>query len=144
MTTLEENALGCTQKAGNAHVKGVLAYGEKITIAGLNLLSAPGNDLVASTALAASGCQMVLFSTGRGTPFACPVPTMKLSTNTPLATFKDNWIDFDCGGIVRDKTLADMGKALLEEVIQVADGKEVKSEAAGRSDLAIFKKGVTL
>ena len=66
-------------------MEGVLAYGEPIRCKGLNLLSAPGNDLVAATALAASGAQIVLFTTGRGTPFACPVPTVKISSNDLLA-----------------------------------------------------------
>lgn len=87
ISTLEDKSMGCTQKSGSAPVK------EK----GLNLLSAPGNDLVASTALAASGAHIVLFTTGRGTPFASPVPTVKISSNSDLYGHKNNWIDFNCG-----------------------------------------------
>ncbi len=144
ITTLEDKALGCTQKSGSSPVKGVLAYGEHAQAQGLNLLSAPGNDLVASTALAVSGAQIVLFSTGRGTPFGCPVPTVKIASNTPLARKKRNWIDFDAGRLLERKTLDELGRELLDHVIAVASGKQTRSEENGFHDLAIFKQGVTL
>ena len=144
ITTLEDKALGCTQKSGSSPVKGVLAYGEPARAQGLNLLSAPGNDLVASTALAVSGAQIVLFSTGRGTPFGCPVPTLKIASNTPLARKKRNWIDFDAGRLLEGKTLDELGRELLDHVIAVASGKQTRSEENGFHDLAIFKQGVTL
>ena len=144
ITTLEDKALGCTQKSGSSAVKGVLAYGEQAENAGLNLLSAPGNDLVASTALAVSGAQMVLFSTGRGTPFGCPVPTVKISSNTPLAEKKRNWIDFDAGRLLAGRSLEELGGELLEYVLRVASGEKTRSEENGFHDLAIFKQGVTL
>ncbi len=144
ITTLEDKALGCTQKSGSSPVKGVLAYGERVTEPGLNLLSAPGNDLVASTALAVSGAQIVLFSTGRGTPFGCPVPTLKISSNTPLAQHKRNWIDFDAGRLLEGKTLQELGEELMNAVLAVADGRPTRNEANGFHDLAIFKQGVTL
>ena len=99
ISTLEDKALGCTQKCGRAPVSGVMEYGERLQSKGLNLLSAPGNDLVASTALAASGCQIVLFTTGRGTPFGTFIPTMKISTNSGLYQRKPNWIDFNAGEV---------------------------------------------
>lgn len=129
-----------TQKSGSAIVKGVLAYGEMVGTPGLNLLSAPGNDLVASTALAASGAHIVLFTTGRGTPFACPVPTMKISSNSRLAGKKDNWIDFNAGVVAEGESLDDAGQRLFDEVVAVASGKEVKSELAGFHDMAIYKQ----
>ncbi len=144
ISTLEDKSLGCTQKSGNAIVKGVLAYGEVVSTPGLNLLSAPGNDLVASTALAASGAHIVLFTTGRGTPFACPVPTMKISSNSRLAGKKDNWIDFNAGVVAEGEELDAAGRRLFDEVVAIASGKEVKSELAGFHDMAIFKQGVTL
>ncbi len=107
-------------------------------------MSAPGNDLVASTALAASGAQIVLFTTGRGTPFASPVPTVKISTNSKLAGKKGNWIDFNCGRLVEDANMEDVSKELFDFVLAVASGKKVKAEEAGFHDLAIFKQGVTL
>ncbi len=144
ITTLEDKSLGCTQKSGSAAVKGVLAYGERVETPGLNLLSAPGNDLVASTALAASGAQIVLFTTGRGTPFASPVPTVKISSNSALAAKKKNWIDFNAGVLVEDAELEETGQKLFDYVIEVASGKKVCSEEAGFHDMAIFKQGVTL
>jgi len=144
ISTLEDKSLGCTQKSGNAVVKGVLAYGEMVHTPGLNLLSAPGNDLVAATALAASGAHIVLFTTGRGTPFACPVPTMKISSNSMLAGKKDNWIDFNAGVVAEGEGIDAAGQRLFEEVVAIASGRQVKSELAGYHDMAIFKQGVTL
>ena len=144
ISTLEDKSMGCTQKSGTAPVKGVLAYGEPVKEKGLNLLSAPGNDLVASTALAASGAHIVLFTTGRGTPFASPVPTVKISTNNRLYDKKNNWIDFNCGTLVEGDTLPELRDRFFDYVISVASGEEVKSEKAGFHDMAIFKQGVTL
>ncbi len=144
ITTLEDKALGCTQKSGHSAVKGVLAYGERAEAAGLNLLSAPGNDLVASTALAVSGAQLVLFSTGRGTPFGCPVPTVKIASNTPLAEKKRNWIDFDAGRLLAGRTMKEMGEELLDLVLRTASGEQTRGERNGFHDMAIFKQGVTL
>ncbi len=144
ISTLEDKSLGCTQKSGSAPVKGVLAYGEPVKEKGLNLLSAPGNDLVASTALAVSGAHIVLFTTGRGTPFASPVPTVKISSNSNLAGHKDNWIDFNAGRMVEDKTREELAKELFDYVLCVASGRKVKAEEAGFHDMAIFKQGVTL
>lgn len=144
ISTLEDKSLGCTQKSGSAPVCGVLSYGEKVKENGLNLLSAPGNDLVASTALAASGAHIVLFTTGRGTPFASPVPTVKISSNTSLFEKKKNWIDFNCGPLAEGASLENMASRLFDYVIAVASGEQVKSEAAGFHDMAIFKQGVTL
>ena len=144
ISTLEDKSLGCTQKSGSALVKGVLAYAETVKTPGLNLLSAPGNDLVASTALAAAGAHIVLFTTGRGTPFACPVPTMKISTNSSLAAKKSNWIDFNAGVLVEDKSIKVLEKEFFDYVVAVASGEKVCSEKAGFHDFAIFKQGVTL
>ena len=144
ISTLEDKSLGCTQKSGNAPISGVLAYGEPLQAHGLNLLSAPGNDLVAATALAASGAHMVLFTTGRGTPFACPVPTLKISTNNRIYEQKKNWIDYNCGTMVDGVSLDELGQGLLDLVLSVASGQKLKSEEAGFHDMAIFKQGVTL
>lgn len=144
ISTLEDKSLGCTQKSGCAPVEAVLSYGETVKKRGLNLLSAPGNDLVAATALAASGAHLVLFTTGRGTPFASPVPTVKISSNTGLAKHKPGWIDFDCGVLTHDSSPDQLGKQLFDFVMQVASGSLVKSEEMGFHDIAIFKQGVTL
>ncbi len=144
ISTLEDKSLGCTQKSGSAQVKGVLTYGECIKIPGLNLLSAPGNDLVAATALAAAGAHMVLFTTGRGTPFSSPVPTVKISTNTQLYEKKRNWIDFNCGTIVEGETTEASASKLFDYVLDVASGKKVRAEIEGYHDMAIWKQGITL
>lgn len=144
ISTLEDKSLGCTQKSGSALVKGVLAYGEQVQTKGLNLLSAPGNDLVASTALAASGAHIVLFTTGRGTPFASPVPTVKISSNSALYNKKTNWIDFNAGRLVEETPMEELSMDMFQYVLDVASGRKVKAEEAGFHDMAIFKQGVTL
>lgn len=144
ITTLEDKSLGCTQKAGHSKVVDVLKYGEVLTEKGLNLLSAPGNDLVAATALAASGCHMVLFTTGRGTPFGTFVPTIKISTNTELYARKKNWIDFNAGTIVEDQSIEQVLEDFITYVIGVANGERVNNEINQFREIAIFKTGVTL
>lgn len=144
ISTLEEKSLGCTQKSGNSIVRDVLLYGDRLKTKGLNLLSAPGNDLVASTALAASGCQIVLFTTGRGTPFGTFVPTAKISTNSTLASNKPLWIDFNAGAIVDGTPAEEVDKAFIDFVLAVASGEHTNNEKSGYSEIAIFKSGVTL
>ena len=144
ISTLEEKALGCTQKCGKDYVRGVMGYGERLSNKGLNLLSAPGNDLVASTALASCGCHMVLFTTGRGTPFGTFVPTMKISTNSTLAQNKPTWIDFNAGVIVENEPMEVTCRRFIDYVIRVASGEEVNNEKKGYREIAIFKIGVTL
>lgn len=144
ISTLEEKSLGCTQKSGKSAVRGVLRYGGRLSEKGLNLLSAPGNDLVASTALAAAGCQMVLFTTGRGTPFGSAVPTVKISTNTPLWEQKPGWIDFNAGILAEDAPMQEVFPAFRDAVIDIASGAPSKNELNGWHGLAIFKSGVTL
>lgn len=144
ISTLEDKALGCTQKSGSGPVIDVLEYGESVRENGLNLLCAPGNDLVASTALAASGAQLVLFTTGRGTPFESPVPTVKISTNSELARKKSGWIDYDAGVVVWKSDFDSEENGLYEYVKEIASGKTVKAEINGFHDMAIFKKGITL
>ncbi len=144
ITTLEDKSLGCVQKGGCAQVVDVLSYGEVLRCNGLNLLQAPGNDGVSSTALAAAGCHLVLFSTGRGTPFATAVPTIKISTNTQLFNKKGAWIDFNAGSLVEGCDLTSLTNELLDYVIEVASGKLTKSEEKGYHEIVIWKDGVTL
>ena len=122
ISTLEEKSLGCTQKSGSSVVRDVLLYGERLKAKGLNLLSAPGNDLVASTALAAAGCQIVLFTTGRGTPFGTFVPTAKISTNSTLAARKPLWIDFNAGAILEGASAEEVDADFIDFVTRVASG----------------------
>ena len=144
ISTLEEKSLGCTQKCGKSIVRGVLKYGERLSVKGLNLLSAPGNDLVASTALASCGCQIVLFTTGRGTPFGTFVPTMKISTNSALAQMKHGWIDFNAGTLAEGDPMQQVAYRFIDTVLAAASGEPVCSERNGWREIAIFKTGVTL
>ncbi len=144
ISTLEDKALGCTQKCGKASVSGVMEYGDRLENTGLNLLSAPGNDLVASTALASCGCHLVLFTTGRGTPFGTFVPTMKIATNPDLASRKQNWIDFSAGQLIEGRTMQEIVPEFIDKVLAVASGKPAKNEINDYREISIFKNGVTL
>ncbi|MBQ9543563.1 MAG: altronate dehydratase [Clostridia bacterium] len=144
ITTLEEKSLGCVRKGGSAPITDVVGYAGQIRKKGLTLLCAPGNDLVSSTALAAAGCQAVLFSTGRGTPFSCPVPTVKISSNSALFEKKKAWIDFDAGRLLAGEDRKALSDELTGLVLGIASGKETKGEKFDNSELAIFKDGVTL
>jgi altronate hydrolase len=125
-------------------VKDVLAYGEQLRTKGLNLLGAPGNDLVASTALAASGCQIILFTTGRGTPFGTFVPTVKISTNSALFKQKPNWVDFNAGTLLADTSMESLSKQFIKFIIKTAGGQQTNNEKNNYREMAIFKSGVTL
>ena len=144
ISTLEDKALGCTQKCGKAPVNGVLEYGDRLQHDGLNLLSAPGNDLVAATALAACGCHLVLFTTGRGTPFGTFVPTMKVATNPVLAKNKPHWVDFSAGQLIEGRTMQEIVPEFIDKVLAVASGEKARNEENGYREISIFKNGVTL
>ena len=145
ISTLEDKSLGCTQKGGNAPVEDVLDYGEQIRTKGLSLLRAPGNDLVASEALAAARAQLILFTTGRGTPFGCPVPTVKISNNSKLAALKPSWIDFDAGRLLSGLDMRSLSEEFTDYVLSVASGEiRASSEKLDKHGLAIFKDGITL
>ena len=145
ITTLEDKSCGCVQKGGTAPVTDVIGYGDAVKEKGLTLLCGPGNDLVSSTALAAVGAHLILFTTGRGTPFGAPVPTLKIATNSALATRKKNWIDFNAG-VIADGTISDeeATRQLMALVIRTASGEETRSEESGCRGIAVWKDGVTL
>jgi len=144
ISTLEDKALGCTQKCGKAPVSGVMEYGDRLQNTGLNLLSAPGNDLVAATALASCGCHIVLFTTGRGTPFGTFVPTMKIATNPTLAKNKPGWVDFSAGQLIEGRTMQELLPEFIDKVLSVASGEPSRNEENGYREISIFKNGVTL
>lgn len=144
ISTLEDKSMGCTQKSGSGTVVDVLEYGEVLRVPGLNLLSAPGNDAVATSALGASGCHIVLFSTGRGTPYGGFVPTLKISTNTDLYNRKKHWIDFNAGELVDGTNMDTLLDKLLTSIVSISNGKQTKNEINDIRELAIFKSGVTL
>ena len=144
ISTLEEKSLGCTQKSGSSAVKDVLRYGDMIKEKGLSLLSSPGNDLVASTALASAGCHIVLFTTGRGTPFGTFVPTAKISTNSDLYAHKPGWIDFNAGTLVEGEAMEVLAERFIDFIKDAASGKKVNTEKKNYREISIFKTGITL
>ena len=144
ITTLEDKSCGCVQKGGSAQIVDVLGYGDAVTKKGLNLLSGPGNDLVSATALTAAGAHLILFTTGRGTPFGAPAPTVKISTNTALFEKKGNWIDFNAGTVAQGESLDAAGERLLDFVLEVAGGRLTRTEEQGFREISIFKDGVVL
>jgi len=145
ITTLEDKSLGCTQKSGTSKVIDVLKYGEVLKEKGLNLLSAPGNDLVATTALAVAKCHLVLFTTGRGNPYGGYVPTVKISTNTQLYEKKRKWIDFNAGRIVTENmSFEEITKEFIDYIVSVINGEKTNNEKNRFQEIAIFKSGVTL
>jgi len=143
ITTLEEKSLGAVQKAGHATVTDVLGYGEQVRRRGLTLLEAPGNDAVSSTALAAAGATVILFTTGRGTPLGFPVPTVKIASNSDLAARKPGWIDFDAGQVLAE-SMDDAAGSLLGAIVGIASGTPTAAERNGEREIAIWKRGVTL
>ena len=143
ITTLEDKSLGCTQKSGAGPVQDVVFDDGYITEKGLNLLNGPGNDMCAVTNIAAAGCHLVLFTTGRGTPFGGFVPTLKIATNSDLAKNKANWIDFNAGAVLESDFDVQLEK-LVDLIVEVAGGKKTKNEINNTRDIAIFKTGVTL
>ena len=145
ITTLEDKSCGCVQKGGSAPIMDVIGYGDAVTAKGLNMLYGPGNDLVSATALTAAGAHLILFSTGRGTPFGAPAPTLKVATNSQLAAKKGNWIDYNTGVIADgEKTIDETAQGLYDLVLEVASGKKTKAEEKGFREISIFKDGVML
>ncbi|GGZ97591.1 altronate hydrolase [Arenicella chitinivorans] len=144
ITTLEEKSLGAIQKGGSAVVRDVIDYGERATQSGLTLLQAPGNDAVSSTALTAAGANLILFTTGRGTPLGFPVPTIKIASNSGLAERKPRWIDFNAGAILDGTPLPDVADQLWQTILDIASGKPACNERNDYREIAIWKTGVTL
>ena len=144
ISTLEEKSLGCVQKGGTSKVVDVLDYGDRLEKPGLNLLNGPGNDIVAITNLTAAGAQMILFTTGRGTPVGAPVPTVKIATNSALARRKPRWIDFDAGVLAEGADMDQTAEALFDFCMETAEGRKTQNERLGYREISIFKDGVTL
>lgn len=144
ITTLEEKSLGAVQKAGQAALTDVIAYGGRASRPGLTLLEAPGNDAVSSTALAAAGAQLILFTTGRGTPLGFPVPTLKIASNSALATHKAHWIDFDAGPVLQGEPMEAAANRLFALILATASGRRARNEINDEREIAVWKRGVTL
>ncbi len=144
ITTLEDKSCGCVQKGGTAPITDVIGYGDPVVTKGLNMLYGPGNDLVSATAMTAAGAHLILFTTGRGTPFGAPAPTLKIATNSQLAAKKSGWIDFNAGTIVDGESIGDAAQRLFDLVIETAGGRKTKAEERGFREISIFKDGVVL
>lgn len=144
ITTLEDKSCGCVQKGGTAAVVDAIGYGEQVVKQGLNLLYGPGNDLVSATAMTAAGAHLILFTTGRGTPFGAPVPTVKIATNMQLAEKKKGWIDFEAGSIAEGESIETAANRLLKFVLRIAGGEKTCTEKHGYREIAIFKDGIVL
>jgi altronate hydrolase len=144
ITTLEEKSLGAVQKSGSSPLTQILRYGERVQASGLALLEAPGNDAVSSTALAAAGATLILFTTGRGTPLGFPVPTLKIASNSDLAQRKPGWIDFDAGRLIAGEPVEALERDMLELIVETASGRPTRAERNDEREIAIWKLGVTL
>ncbi len=144
ITTLEDKSCGCVQKGGTAPISDVIWYGDQAVTKGLNMLYGPGNDLVSSTAMTAAGANIILFTTGRGTPFGAPAPTVKIASNTQIAEKKKNWIDFNAGTVATGESLDSAGQRLFDYVMEVASGRQTNTEKNGYREISIFKDGVVL
>jgi altronate hydrolase len=138
---------GAAKKGGTSPVVDVLDYPEYISKPGLNLLCTPGNDVESTTAMAGSGANIILFTTGLGTPTGNPIaPVIKISSNTTLAKKMPDIIDIDTGGVITgEKTIQQMGEEILDHIIQVASG-DIQSKAVllGQDDFIPWKRGVSL
>lgn len=147
ITTLEEKSLGAVQKGGLAPIHDVIGYGERMSLSqspgGLTVLEGPGNDAVSTTALAAAGATITLFSTGRGTPLGSPVPTVKIASNHSLAERKPGWIDFDAA-LALDIGMEAAAEALLDRIVAIASGEPARNESNDERAIGIWKRGVTL
>lgn len=143
ISSLEDKSLGCVQKGGTAPISDVISYGDQIRTNGLTLLGGPGSDLVSATNLTAAGAHIVIFSTGRGTPYCTAVPTVKVSTNTALAEKKKDWIDFNAGTVAEGQPIKEAAQALFEYLLKLVSGKiKTHGEQNNYREIAIFKNGV--
>lgn len=138
---------GAAKKGGTSPVQDVLDYGEYITKPGLNLLCTPGNDVESTTGLVGSGANVVLFTTGLGTPTGNPIaPIIKVSSNTELAERMPDIIDIETGAVIRgEKTIEEMADEMLEFIIKVASGEvQTKAKLLNQNDFIPWKRGVSL
>lgn len=141
ITTLEEKSLGCIHKGGHTVINAVFDYAKPVTEKGLVIMDTPGNDPSSVAGMVAGGAQIIVFSTGRGTPTGNPiVPVIKITGNRiTFANMKDN-IDVDASPVIYGpQTLKELGDELLKEVIEVANGKQTKAETLGYTETAIAR-----
>jgi len=147
ITTIEEKSLGCIYKAGTAPLVGTLEYGEMIPAAprGLYFMDTPGEDIDSITGMVAGGAQIIVFTSGRGTPTGCPIaPVIKLTGNYDTYRKMTDNIDFNAGRVITgEATVDELGQELFQEMIRVCNGKFTKAESLGHREFGIFRIGYT-
>jgi len=146
LTTIEEKSLGCIYKGGTRPLVGVFEYAEKINAKGLVYMDTPGNDVEQLTGMAAGGCNIIVFTTGRGTPTGSPiVPTIKVAANSELFHKMAENMDLNAGAIVTgEETVKQVGQRILAEMIEVASGRLTKAEILGQNDFGINRIGPSM
>ena len=147
ITTIEEKSLGCIYKAGSKPLVGTLEYGELVPTEpkGLYFMDTPGEDIDSITGMVAGGAQIIVFTSGRGTPTGCPIaPVIKLTGNYDTYRKMTDNIDFNAGRVISgEATVEELGKELFEEMIRVCNGKFTKAESLGHREFGIFRIGYT-
>jgi len=145
LTTLEEKSLGCIQKGGTAVVTDVLSSGERFRKPGLVLLSSAGNDFIGVTSQIVAGCNLIVFTTGRGTPGGFAAPTFRISSNTAIHEHKPHWIDFNAGVLLEGRGLRETAAGLYDKVMETVNGQyRARNEVNGYFEIGIFKQGITI
>ncbi len=144
LSTLEEKSLGCTEKGGKSKVTDVIPYGERVSVPGLNLLNAPGHDLVSITGQVAAGCTLIIFTTGRGTPGGFAAPVLRVTTNSDIFNRKRNWADFDAGRLFSGTSMKDLTEDLVDLILKVANGEvRTNTEVNNYFEMGIWRDGIT-
>lgn len=147
ITTIEEKSLGCIYKAGNSPLVGTLEYGEMMPSSpkGLYFMDTPGEDIDSITGMVAGGAQIIVFTSGRGTPTGCPIaPVIKLTGNYDTYHKMTDNIDFNAGRVITgEESIEELGKELFENMIQVCNGRMTKAESLGHQEFGIFRIGYT-
>src|SRR5207302_4446746 len=132
LTTIYEKSLGAIAKSGTTPLVDVAQYAEPVRARGFVHMDTPGFDPVSVTGQVAGGCNLVVFTTGRGSVFGCrPAPTIKIATNTPLYRKMSNDMDIDAGRVLREATVAEVGEEIFDLMLDVASGTPTKSERHG-------------
>src|SRR5690606_33313194 len=135
LTTILEKSLGAAAKGGSTPLMAVYEYAELITEKGFVFMDTPGYDPVSATGQVAGGCNVICFTTGRGSAYGCkPTPSIKLATNTPMYQRRQEDRDINCGDILDGVPLQEKGRQIFEEILAVASGKRTKSELLGYGD----------
>lgn len=146
LSSIEEKSLGCIYKAGNSTVVAVKPYAAPITDKGLTFMNTPGNDIEQLSGMVAGGCNICVFTTGRGTPTGSPItPTIKVSSNTHTFVHMADCIDLNAGDVIDGKkTITDVGLDIVEAIVKTADGALTKAEENEQNDFSIWRLATTV